>query len=87
MTDQTIKDAYREGFEDGCAQVSQYERGGGFRGVNQCWEESEAKAESEKTDEQKFIEHLEQASRIVASWPAWKRNLLDKPSNEPRKPC
>ena len=24
----------------------------------------------------KFIEHLKKASKIVASWPLWKRNVL-----------
>jgi len=27
-------------------------------------------------DQQHFVEHLEQASQIVRSWPAWKRKVL-----------
>ena len=34
-----------------------------------------------------FMSQMDQASRIVATWPAWKRNLLDNsPSGEARKP-
>lgn len=88
----TIEDAYREGFADSEEQTCRYERGG-YRPVGACWEESDAKAESEKTesektDPEKFREHLELAAEIVATWPEWKQNLLnDSPSCAARKPC
>ena len=45
------------------------------------------------TDEKKkkFIEHLETASKIVATWPKWKQNILrdsqKSTRSEPRKTC
>lgn len=43
-----------------------------------------------KTDRQRFLNHLEWASRIVKTWPAWKRNILKNSSKStlstPRKP-
>lgn len=33
-------------------------------------------------DQQQFVEHLEQASQIVRSWPAWKQGVLGTPNNE-----
>lgn len=80
------EEAYREGFEDGNAQAVRYEWGGGFSSAGYCWERSDAKAESEKA---RFREHLEWASKEVASWPEWKRGLLDeagKSTGESRKP-
>lgn len=43
------------------------------------------------TEEQRrFIEHLEYAAKVVATWPAWKRNILGYSSQptrkEPRQP-
>jgi hypothetical protein len=29
-----------------------------------------------------FVRHLERASRIVVTWPKWKRNILGRPRSE-----
>jgi hypothetical protein len=34
------------------------------------------KSEGARNEERHFVEHLEQASQIVRSWPAWKRAVL-----------
>jgi hypothetical protein len=49
-----------------------------------------------KARREAFVKHLEEASRIVSTWPAWKQSLLDGPltgppsqsvrSSDPRKP-
>jgi hypothetical protein len=31
---------------------------------------------SASTEQRQFVEHLEQASRIVQSWPMWKQTVL-----------
>ena len=31
---------------------------------------------SDTCENRKFIKHLKKASKIVASWPLWKRNVL-----------
>jgi hypothetical protein len=85
---QEVEEAYREGFEDGSLQASQYERGHMFTDVKACWKTSDAKLELEKTDADRLIENLEEADRIVGSWPAWKQNCLgNQPTcKQPRKP-
>ena len=88
MIDEAIEEAYREGFEAGEAQMSAYERGYSHASVNKCWERSDAKAELDKTDEQRSMEHLEEAFRTVSTWAKWKRNVLgDNTSDETRAPC
>ena len=33
---------------------------------------------TEDTEKEKFIKHLEWATSVVKTWPEWKRNLLGK---------
>lgn len=36
-------------------------------------------------DREKFIQHLERASEIVSTWPAWEQELLGGIAHSPRK--
>ena len=53
MSAETIKDAYHEGYNEGQIQAHQYDLGRTLRPALECWEESEAKAELDKTNEEK----------------------------------
>lgn len=35
-----------------------------------------SREEKERQDNERFLKHLEEASKIVATWPEWKRNIL-----------
>jgi len=74
---QEVEDAYREGFEDGSLQATQYESDHMFSDVRACWKTSDAKLYLEKTEADLFIEHLEYATKIVNSWPWWKQGCLN----------
>lgn len=42
----------------------------------ECIDRSIAAEESESNDRDRFIQHLERASAIARTWPAWKRNIF-----------
>lgn len=88
MSDEAVGAAYREGFHEGSHQQAQYESGRTPRPMSRCWLDSDAKAELDESAAKRLEDHLEAATRIVASWPQWKRNCLDcQPTCEqPRKP-
>ena len=83
-----LEKAYRDGFLDGEDQCSRYERGNFARNASQCWEISDTLTDLKQIEAEKFTEHLEQATRIVESWPWWKQNCLDNQPTckQPRKP-
>ena len=43
--------------------------------------------ESSTPDDRLFVEHLEQASRIVRSWPVWKQRVLGHIIDSDEKTC
>ena len=72
-----IEDAYIEGFLESQNQALRREHCLPTKGATESYEASNAKIESEKTDKERFRDHLERASQIVMNWPEWKQGLLD----------
>ena len=51
--------------------------------------DSNSGGEDRKREHEVFNKHLERASELVKSWPAWKQEVLGKSSSSdlPRKRC